>query len=108
MSNEKKNKLIFKFDLHGFTLDEANQKVKELIMNSSEKKYSELLLITGKGIHSNIEEDVFKSTKFGKLKFSIPNYIKSEKELNDKIISINSAPKNLGGEGALLVKLKKL
>ena len=55
----------FKFDLHGFTLDEANRKVKEIIFFCREKKYKELLLITGKGIHSTSHKDTYISKDLG-------------------------------------------
>ena len=48
---ENKKKFSFKrfrFDLHGYSLSQANLKVKEIIMSCSEKNYSEILLITGK------------------------------------------------------------
>ena len=98
----------FKFDLHGFTLEEANDKVREVITYCVEKKYKELLLITGKGIHSTNEEDTYVSKNFGKLKYSVPDFIKSDTELNSLIISINEASIKDGGEGAILIKLKKL
>ena len=98
----------FKFDLHGFTLEEANSKVREVITYCVEKKYKELLLITGKGIHSTNEEDTYVSKNFGKLKYSVPDFIKSDTELNNLIISINEAATKDGGEGAILIKLKKL
>ena len=98
----------FKFDLHGFSLEEANSKVREVITFCNENKYKELLLITGKGIHSTIEEDTYVSKNFGKLKYSVPDFIKSDTELNDLIISINEAATKDGGEGAILIKLKKL
>ena len=98
----------FKFDLHGFTLEEANSKVREVITYCVEKQYKELLLITGKGIHSTNEEDTYVSKNFGKLKYSVPDFIKSDTELNDLIISINEAATKDGGEGAILIKLKKL
>ncbi len=98
----------YKFDLHGYTLDEANIKTKALINFCIEKKIKEILLITGKGIHSNSDEDVFKSKDLSKLKFSIPDYIKSEENISKHISSIQVAPKEDGGEGALLIKLKKL
>ena len=98
----------FKFDLHGFTLDQANSKVREVIKYCVEKKYKELLLITGKGIHSTNEEDTYVSKNFGKLKYSVPDFIKSDTELNSLIISINEAAIKDGGEGAILIKLKKL
>ena len=57
----KDSNIKFRFDLHGFTLDEANKKVKEIIKSCSEKNYREVLLITGKGLHSN-QDDVYKSS----------------------------------------------
>lgn len=103
----KKNQR-FKFDLHGYNLIEANQKVKKLILECSEKKITEILLITGKGIHSNTYEDAYKSKDYSKLKFSIPDFINSEPELLNKIIDIKFADEKDGGDGALLVKIKNL
>ena len=98
----------YKFDLHGFTLDEANNKVKEIIEHCVENKYKELLLITGKGIHSISDKDAFISKRLGKLKYSIPEFIKTNFELNKYIISINEADRNDGGEGAIIIKFKNL
>ena len=97
----------YKFDLHGFTLDEANIKVKKIIDHCVKNKFKELLLITGKGIHSTSDEDAYVSKNFGKLKYSVPEFIKTS-ELNKFVISINDAEKNDGGEGAILIKLKNL
>ena len=98
----------YKFDLHGFTLDEANIKVKEIIKHCVENKFKELLLITGKGIHSKSDQDAYISKNLGKLKYSVPEFIKANSELNKFIISINDAEKKDGGEGAILIKLKNL
>ena len=98
----------FKFDLHGFTLDDANRKIREIIFFCKEKKYKELLIITGKGIHSTNDNDVYISKNFGKLKYSVPEFIKSDEELNKLILSVTEADINDGGEGALLIKMKNL
>ena len=98
----------FKFDLHGFTLDDANRKLREIIFFCKEKKYKELLIITGKGIHSTNDNDVYVSKNFGKLKYSVPEFIKSDEELNKLILSVTEADINDGGEGALLIKMKNL
>ena len=97
----------YKFDLHGFTLDEANNKVKEIIEHCVQNKFKELLLITGKGIHSTSDKDAYISKNLGKLKFSVPEFVKTNQELNKFIISINDAEKKDGGEGAIMIKLKK-
>ena len=106
--NQSKNQdQIYKYDLHGLTLSEANKKVKEIIISCSEKNYREILLITGKGLHSR-DDDVYKSSKLSKLRYSVPAYINSEPEISKLVISVvNPSPKE-GGYGALLIKLKKL
>ena len=98
----------YRFDLHGFSLDEANNKVREIIFSCIEKKYKEILLITGKGNHSSVDKDIYISKNLGKLKYSIPEFIQSNQELNKLIISINDAEAKDGGEGALVIKLKNL
>ena len=98
----------FRFDLHGYTLEEANKKVEEIILFCSNKKYKEILFITGKGIHSNSDKDIYASKNLAKLKYSVPEYIKSNQELFNLIISIEEAELKDGGGGAILVKLKNL
>ena len=108
-NNQKKSrKERFKFDLHGFTLDDANKKVREILFFCVENKYKELLLITGKGLHSTSDKDAYISKDFGKLKFSVPEFIRSDFETNKLVVSINEAEVKDGGEGAILIKLKNL
>tara|TARA_B100002019_G_C21164297_1_gene544982 strand:- start:118 stop:537 length:420 start_codon:yes stop_codon:yes gene_type:complete len=102
------NKTRFRFDLHGFTLEEANKKVREIILTCMREKYKEILLITGKGIHSTNDQDVYSSKELGKLKYSVPEYIKSDQELNRVIISMKDANIKDGGAGAIIIKLKNL
>ena len=106
-SNSVQRRERYKFDLHGFTLDEANNKVKEIIEYCLKNKFKELLLITGKGIHSTSDEDAYISKNLGKLKYSVPEFIKTS-ELRKFIISINDAEKKDGGEGAIIIRLKNL
>ena len=98
----------FRFDLHGFTLLEANQKIHQLIISCQEKGFKEILLITGKGLHSNTDKNTYVSKELSKLKFSVPEYINSQTELLNKIYGIEQAPVVDGGEGAIIIKLKKL
>ena len=98
----------YRFDLHGLTLQEANTKVRELILFCQKKNYREILIITGKGLHSNVDRNTYVSKNFSKLRFAVPDYIKSQKELSDKVIEIVQAEAKDGGEGAIILKLKKL
>ncbi len=107
-TNKIKKRERYKFDLHGFTLDGANKKVKEIIEHCVKNRFKELLLVTGKGIHSTTNEDVYISEELGKLKYSVPEFIKTNSELNKLVISINDAEKKDGGEGAIIIKFKNL
>ena len=98
----------FKYDLHGYTLDGANTKVKEIIRSCKDNNYKEILLITGKGLHSKNDKDIYVSKNLGTLRYSVPAYIKSNEELNSLITSINEAENKDGGSGAILIKLKNL
>ena len=98
----------FRFDLHGHTLDEANQRVRDIIFLCVKQKYKEILFITGKGLHSTSDKDAYVSKDFSKLKYSIPDFIKSDDNLNKFVLSISDADIKDGGEGAILVKLRNL
>ena len=104
--NPRKNRL--RYDLHGFTLEDANKKVKNLILSGIRDKYKEILLITGKGLHSNTEEDTYVSKNLSKLRFSVPEFINSCDELSKFVVSISEASLKDGGSGAILIKLKNL
>ena len=98
----------FKYDLHGHTLIAANEKVKEIILSCVQKNYKEILLITGKGIHSNTDKDIYVSKELSKLRYSVPEYIQENFDLSRHVLSISSAEKIDGGDGAIIIKLKKL
>jgi len=104
--NLRKGRL--RFDLHGFTLQEANEKVKEIIFSAADNQYKEVLLITGKGLHSNTDSDAYVSKDLSKLKFSVPEFINNNNDINKYISSISEAPIQDGGDGAILIKLKNL
>lgn len=105
-SHQRKDR--FRFDLHGHTLDEANQKVREIIFSCVKNKYKEILFITGKGLHSNSDSDTYVSKDLSKLKYSVPEYIKADDELNRFVSSMSGAVTKDGGDGAILIKLRNL
>jgi len=103
--NKKVNK-VRKLDLHGFTLDEANRKVKKFIIDSYEKGFKKILVITGKGLRSKVYEDPYRSKKMSVLKYSVPEYLKNDEDLCYKIRNISRANLNEGGNGAIYIYLK--
>ena len=94
-------------DLHGFTLDEANKKVESFIIECFNQKVSKVVIVTGKGLHSQNHIDPYISKDFGILKYSVPDFIKSNPSLITKIKSITDAEIKDGGSGAFYVFLKK-
>tara|TARA_Y100000590_G_scaffold450397_1_gene589998 strand:+ start:3991 stop:4422 length:432 start_codon:yes stop_codon:yes gene_type:complete len=98
---------IKKLDLHGFSLNDANEKVKEFINESFIQGYRKLLIVTGKGSRSKVHENPYVSDKFSVLKYSVPEFINAEKNLSKKIIKISLADKKHGGDGAIYIFLKK-
>ncbi len=98
---------ILKFDLHGYSLDEANNKVKDIIIKSYEAGIKKLVLITGKGLHSQNKKDPYVSTDLGILKNSVPEYIRNDDQLMNKIKDIVGADVKDGGSGAFYIYLKK-
>ena len=95
------------FDFHGYSLDEANKKIKDLIYEAYNQEIGKLIIVTGKGLHSKNEKDPYVSKDFGILKYSIPEYVKSDNELMSMINEIQNANIDDGGSGAFYIFLKK-
>ena len=108
LGKQKSENYRFKYDLHGYSLVAANEKIKKIVISCVEKNYKEILLITGKGIHSNTENNTYISRDLSKLKYSVPEFIKSDPVLSKYVLSISNADKKDGGEGAIIIKLRKL
>ena len=104
---KKKRGKIKSLDLHGYTLDDANQTIENFIKKSYEDNISKLVIITGKGIHSDNEKDPYVSKDLGILKYSIPEFIRNNQELMKMIYEIKEANIEDGGSGAFYIFLKK-
>jgi len=106
VSENKKTKKFLKLDLHGFGLNEANIKVKKFVNHCYERGCKKILVITGKGIRSKVYEDPYRSKKMSVLKYTVPEFIKKDEDLRQKVRSIAKAEPNDGGDGALYIYLK--
>tara|TARA_Y100000758_G_C15793517_1_gene328097 strand:- start:143 stop:562 length:420 start_codon:yes stop_codon:yes gene_type:complete len=98
---------IRKLDLHGLSLNEANKIVKKFVIQSFEEGYRKLLIITGKGLRSQIHKNPYLSEQMNILKHSVPEFIKNDEDLLEKISSISTADLKDGGEGAFYIFLRK-
>tara|TARA_B110000003_G_scaffold216067_1_gene215464 strand:- start:187 stop:600 length:414 start_codon:yes stop_codon:yes gene_type:complete len=104
---KKNNYKIKSIDLHGYTLEEANKSIRNFINKSYEENVNKLIIVTGKGIHSNNEKDPYVSKEFSILKHSVPEFIKKNMELVKKISEIKVANIEDGGDGAFYIYLKR-
>jgi DNA-nicking Smr family endonuclease len=105
LENKSESYIDFKIDLHGFTLEEAFKKIREIIENCYEKDLRNILVVTGKGLRSKVKENPYLSEDLSLLKYAIPNFIKDN--FFEIISSIEEPDQNLGGSGAFLLRLKK-
>ena len=94
-------------DLHGYTLEEANKKIFDFIINCFENGISKINVITGKGLRSKNLDDPYQSNKLSILKYAIPEFIKKNSDLIDKIVSIETDAVNSPLKGSFEIILKK-
>ncbi len=106
-----KNKIYQKtrsIDLHGYTLNEANKTIEQFINRAHKEKINKLIVVTGKGLHSQNEKDPYVSRDLSILKYSVPEFIRNNSALMKKINTIQDASIEDGGTGAFYIYLKKL
>ena len=106
-SSKQKTFKVRTIDLHGYTLEEANQIIERFIYQSFREKINKLIVVTGKGIHSQNEKDPYVSKDLSILKYSVPEFIENNKSLMNIINEIKDASIEDGGSGAFYIFLKK-
>ena len=104
---KKKQYKTRSIDLHGYSLKEANETIQDFINKSYEENVNRLIVVTGKGLHSNNEKDPYVSKNLSILKYSVPEFIENNIELKKKILEITNAKIEDGGEGAFYIHLKR-
>ena len=105
---QKKTSLKIKsIDLHGYTLEEANRTIENFITKSYENGINKLIVVTGKGLHSQNEKDPYVSKNLSILKYSVPEFISNNQSLMKIIYEMKDAKIEDGGAGAFYIFLKK-
>ena len=99
---------VKKIDLHGFTLESANKKIKEMLLSYYKKNVSKVIIITGKGLRSSKEKNPYVSKDLSLLKYSVPDFLRTDNNLKSIIKNISKAEIEEGGDGAFYVYLKKI
>ena len=108
--DQLKNQIISErsIDLHGYTLEDANKKISEFIEYCYVNKVKKIIVITGKGMRSKNIEDPYQSKDLSILKYSVPEYIKNNSELMNKIIRIDFESVNSPSKGNFDIFLKTI
>ncbi len=107
LKKDNKVKKIKTLDLHGYSLDDANQIIENFILKSYEEKISKLVIVTGKGLHSDNEKNPYVSKDLSILRYSIPEFVRNNSDLMKIISDIKEANVEDGGSGAFYIYLKK-
>jgi len=107
VNRKNKIKKIGKVDLHGKSVNEANQITKKFVIQSFEQGYEKILIVTGKGLRSKVHQNPYLSEQMNVLKHSVPEFIKNDEDLFEKISRISTADLKDGGEGAFYIFFKK-
>ena len=105
--NKEKQFVEKTIDLHGYTLEEANKKIFEYIENCYLNNIDKINIITGKGLRSKNLDDPYQSNDLSILKYSVPNFIKNNNELMDKILKMDFDSVNSPSKGNFDIILKK-
>ena len=93
-------------DLHGFSLENANKIIEEFINNSYQEGIKKVIVVTGKGTRSKTANNPYLSRDLSILKHSVPEFIKSNSSLMNKIKQISEANIEDGGSGAFYIYFK--
>ena len=104
---KKKSTKIKHINLHGYILNDANKKIEKYINDSYDEGVSKIIVVTGKGLHSDNEKNPYVSKDLSILKYSVPEFIENNLDLMKKIIEIKDANIDDGGSGAFYIYLKK-
>ena len=104
---DQKTIKIRSIDLHGYSLDEANKVIEQFINKAFSQNINKLIVVTGKGLHSENEKDPYVSKDLGILKYSVPDFISNNSSLMSMINEITDAKIEDGGSGAFYIFLRK-
>ena len=109
LSQKNTNKELVKtIDLHGLSLENANNVINDFINKCFRKNINRIIVVTGKGLRSNNIDNPYVSKDLSILKYSVPEYIKSNINLMKMIKNIKEADTKDGGSGAFNIYLKKI
>jgi DNA-nicking Smr family endonuclease len=96
-----------RLDLHGMKQREAHAALRRFLKSAQGKGYRHVLVITGKGAVTDTRRSFYEEDQRGVLRQAVPHWLAAP-DLAHVVVSFSPAPRRLGGEGALYVRLRRL
>jgi DNA-nicking Smr family endonuclease len=95
-----------RLDLHGLRQRDAHAALRRFLKSAQANGYRHVLVITGKGKEQAPTKSFYEEDRRGVLREAVPGWLTGP-ELSDVVLSYSAAPRRLGGEGALYVRLRR-
>lgn len=95
-----------RLDLHGMRQREAHAALRGFLKSAQGKGHRHVLIITGKGAAPDETKPFYEEDERGVLRQAVPHWLAAP-DLAPVVVSYSEAPRRLGGEGALYVRLRK-
>jgi DNA-nicking Smr family endonuclease len=95
-----------RIDLHGMRQRDAHTALRRFLKAAQGKGCRHVLVITGKGAEPDAHRSFYAAEERGVLRQAVPHWL-AQPDLAHLIISYSEAPRRLGGEGALYIRLRK-
>jgi DNA-nicking Smr family endonuclease len=95
-----------RLDLHGMRQSEAHAALRRFLKSAQGKGYRHVLVITGKGSEPEERRSFYEEDERGVLRQAVPHWL-AQPDLAQVVVSYSEAPRRLGGEGALYVRLRR-
>ena len=94
-----------RLDLHGMRQRDAHAALRRFLKAAQAKNYRHVLVITGKGAEPDAQRSFYAGEERGVLRQAVPHWL-GQPDLAHVVISYSEAPRRLGGEGALYVRIR--
>ena len=95
-----------RLDLHGMRQRDAHAQLRRFLKTAQAKGLKHVLVITGKGVDQTAAKSFYEEDERGVLRQAVPHWL-ADPEFATLVVSFSQAPRRLGGEGALYVRLRR-
>ncbi|HEV3242121.1 MAG TPA: Smr/MutS family protein [Methyloceanibacter sp.] len=95
-----------RLDLHGMRQRDAHAQLRRFLKTAQAWGLKHVLVITGKGADQASSKSFYEKDERGVLRNAVPRWL-AEPDFASLVVTFSPAPRRLGGEGALYVRLRR-